>query len=82
MTETPDYEPTGQWEVYREWDSNWERNAPVLVDPKGFVNTRYSADPEAEWIARSYADTYNMNEDKAEEFRSCPYCTTECSWCG
>ncbi|NDE18504.1 hypothetical protein EBZ80_26720 [bacterium] len=78
----PEYEPTGRWEAYGEYDSNYERNAPVLVDPNGRVHSRYSADPSCEWIARSYADTYNMNADKSAEFRACPYCENGCSWCG
>ena len=74
------YEATGRWEVRYEFDSNWERPAPVLVDPKGIAHCRWCPDGRSE--AEGYADTYNMNEDKAAEFRQCPYCTTGCPWCG
>lgn len=73
------YTPTGKWEVYGEWDSNCERSIPVLVAPDGTVDSRWSTDGDL--TARGYADTYNLNDDKAKEFRACPYCVTECSWC-
>ena len=79
MNAAPDYEPTGEWEVYGEWDRNYEQNIPVLVDPHGFVNSRW--DPHWGSEAQGYADTYNMNDGKAEEFRTCPYCRSGCSWC-
>jgi hypothetical protein len=77
-----DYAPTGRWEVYDEYDANFERGVPVLVTPQGFVDSRWYPDIVGESEARGYADTYNMNEDKAAEFRNCPYCKAGCSWCG
>lgn len=76
------YTPTGKWEVYGEYDSNYETHAPVLVGPDGEVHSRWSPDDIGSSMAHSYADTYNLNEDKAAEFRDCPYCTKGCSWCG
>ena len=78
---TPDYTPTGRWEVRSKYDSNSESFCPVLVDPMGYVHSVWSPDILGQGAARGYADTYNMNEDKADEWRTCPYCTTECSWC-
>lgn len=77
--DTPEYTPTGRWEVYSEWDTNYEAFAPVLVDPQGFVNERW--EPNDMGQAQGYADTYNLNDDKAEDFRQCPYCENGCPWC-
>lgn len=77
--DTPKYPPTGKWEVRHEFDSNWERHAPVLVDPNGFVDSTYV--PGDMGQAQGWADTYNLNEDKAAEFRQCPYCEGGCPWC-
>jgi hypothetical protein len=79
MADAKKYPPTGRWEVVSEYDSNSERNFHVLVDPHGVANSQFVADLVA--IAHAYADTYNENEDKAEEFRTCPYCDSQCPWC-
>lgn len=66
---------TGNWEVRR------EANRVVLIDPSGAIHSLWSLDDFGESQARGWADTYNMNDDKAEEFRKCPYCDTSCPWC-
>jgi len=66
---------TGNWEVRRQQDCF------ALVDPSGSVNSLWSLDSIGESQAQGYADTYNMNEDREEEFRQCPYCDTACPWC-
>lgn len=75
------YTPTGNWEVYSEWDSNWETVAPVLVRPDGTIDDFYEPTDLGRSEARGWADTYNMNEDKGARFDRCPYCTTGCPWC-
>ena len=66
------YKPTGQWEVVAWYNSNYERDFYALVRPDGTPESVWHYDGFHE--ARGYADTYNMNEDKAPEFRTCPFC--------
>lgn len=75
------FEPTGQWEVRSLYCSNYEGNRPVLVAPDGSVHRIWPLGPSGAFEAEGYALTYNMNDDKAAEFRQCPYCWDECSWC-
>jgi hypothetical protein len=69
------------WRVFREWDSNVDAFRHILVEPSGRVNTVYDHTDFGRSEAEGLAATYNLNPDRAEEFRKCPYCKTQCPWC-
>jgi hypothetical protein len=70
------------WRVFREWDGDVEGFRHILVDPSGKVDSVFDHTLSGRAEAYGYADTYNLNPDRAAEFRRCPYCKTQCSWCG
>jgi len=75
------HKATGKWIVELCWNDNEDSMAAVVVDPKGNEWARYSSQGGGPYVARAYADTFNMNKDLADEFRTCPYCKDGCSWC-
>ncbi len=78
------FEPTGNWECRRVWNSNYETFSPCLVRPDGTIEAIY--EPGWECQVKDEAATYNLNADKSQTFRICPYCGPgkplgSCSWC-
>jgi hypothetical protein len=73
--------PHKDWRVVREWDGNVEGFQHILVDPSGKVDSVFDHTDLGRSEAYGYADTYNLNPDRAGEFRQCPYCNSRCAWC-
>jgi hypothetical protein len=58
--------PTGKWEVYHVWDSNWDKAVPAVFNPDGVLDHVYSGYPEGEWLADQYVEHKNYGPPQDE----------------
>jgi hypothetical protein len=70
-----------EWQVARRWCDITRQWRHFLLNPHGVVDSSFDDSPLGRSEAYGYADTYNMNADRAAEFRECPYCKDGCPWC-
>jgi hypothetical protein len=70
-----------EWRVIKKWCDITRQWRHFLLNQHGVVDSSFDDSPLGRSEAEGYADTYNMNDDKAAEFRQCPYCKDGCPWC-
>jgi hypothetical protein len=70
-----------EWRVVERWCDTLGEYRYCLLHPQGFVDSSFERSPIGRSEAQGWADTYNMNSDKAAAFRQCPYCKDRCPWC-
>jgi len=70
-----------EWRVVERWCDTFGEYRYCLLHPQGFVDSSFERSPIGRSEAQGWADTYNMNSDKAAAFRQCPYCKDRCPWC-
>lgn len=76
-----EFKATGKWEVGSRYDPNYEARRNLVIDPNGKVWADFEPGADGYFVAVAYAETFNLNEDKSDDFVFCPYCKTGCSWC-
>ena len=70
-----------EWRVAERWCDTLGEYRYFLWHPHDYAYASYERSPIGRSEAQGWADTYNMNADRAAEFRECPYCKDGCPWC-